>query len=270
MTRARKMGLGLGAATLGILAGPVLAAPQTFLGAGADPEVHPSFFTLEFPGLGETVSDIAYTEFDLEVDPDTGVARFLWYYQEAGSLDLPTGNPDFPVIPTGALTIRIVPGSSSGSFDDETEVFTTSEDYAIYFENDLSVFGFDSPALLPGSSTGDLSVVGAAGGVLTLEWGGSGELVNPSNPAETIPFLYTCNVSADVSAAPSCAVNDCDTGDVTGDCMVDSQDLTQVLQSFGAAGLQIPARDAGDVNYDGVIDSTDLSLLLKNFGNDCN
>ncbi|TVQ61198.1 MAG: hypothetical protein EA379_06775 [Phycisphaerales bacterium] len=55
-------------------------------------------------------------------------------------------------------------------------------------------------------------------------------------------------------------------GDITGDNIVDFNDLSLVLGQFGQSGPGLQ----GDVNGDGQVDFTDLSIVLSNFGLDCN
>lgn len=55
--------------------------------------------------------------------------------------------------------------------------------------------------------------------------------------------------------------------DLTGDGLVDENDLSQWIVDAGAANL--PSQNAyllGDLNLNGIVDSTDLGLLLNNFG----
>jgi hypothetical protein len=75
---------------------------------------------------------------------------------------------------------------------------------------------------------------------------------------------------------------ECCPGDVTGDGMVNLQDLNAVLAAFGsvAHNLQDPldpqspspngGRRYGDATGDGFINLSDLNLVLANFGTDCN
>lgn len=54
-------------------------------------------------------------------------------------------------------------------------------------------------------------------------------------------------------------------GDATGDCCVDDDDLSLVLENFGSQCTDCPA----DINGDGVVDDTDLALVLERFGDGC-
>ena len=82
----------------------------------------PGEFTLTFGGLGlNAASHITSTNYELSIDPIHGSARFVSYLQHVQPLALPGG------ISTGDITVEIVGGSSSGSFDPLTRTFTTSD-----------------------------------------------------------------------------------------------------------------------------------------------
>ena len=172
--------------------------------AVADPAA-PSSFTLDFgAGLGRSVGHISFMDIELNVDPDTGSAQFVRYYQEVDALTLPGG------ISTGDMVIEIVANSSNGTYDELTGTVDTSDEYAIYFDGDLSAFGLQSPVILPSSSLGTVAVSASNGGTITLDWAGIGQLANPydpnnpltlstpaspthrSNPMPTRPFAWDC------------------------------------------------------------------------------
>ncbi len=73
------------------------------------------------------------------------------------------------------------------------------------------------------------------------------------------PNAVTGSVSVPV-APPSCV------GDVTGDDLVDSQDLNVLLGNFG---MSVAPNTNGDLNGDGIVDSIDLNALLAVFGSAC-
>lgn len=159
----------------------------------------PGAFTLTFGGLGfSTQSNITSTTYELSVDAVQGTAHFVSYLQHVQPLILPGD------ISTGDITVEIVAGSSSGSFDAFTRTFTTSEMYAVHFAGDLSAFGLASPVLLPSNSTGALIVDAAAGGEVTMDWNGTGELSNPFDPSSPLSFTYSCAVN---TVFPSSAAN---------------------------------------------------------------
>ena len=192
----------------------------------------PSTFTLEFVGFGDTIAEIARTNLTLQLDPDAGTASLVNYYQDVDPLILPGG------ISTGALTIEIAWGSSSGTYNAATGEFSTNETYLIHFENDLSAFGMTSPAVLPGSSTGTLIRDGGDPtiGKIQLDWAGSGLLNNPFDPANPLQFNYTCNVATDFEQVPAtevCPNAGCDATDLDGDCAVGLSDVAGVLSAFG-------------------------------------
>ena len=150
----------------------------------------PGAFSLDFGGLGiHALSHITSTNYELSVDPVHGTARFVSYLQHVQPLALPGG------ISTGDITVEIVAGSSTGSFDSRTRTFTTSEMYAVHFTGDLSAFGLTSPVLLPSSSIGELAVDPVVGGEVRMDWNGSGELSNPFDPSTPLSFTYRCAVN---------------------------------------------------------------------------
>lgn len=150
----------------------------------------PGAFTLDFGDIGVVArSNITSTTYELSIDPASGTARFVSYLQHVEPLLLPGG------ISTGDITVEVVPGSSSGSFDSLTSTFTTSELYAVHFTGDLSAFGLTSPVLLPSSSTGELVVDPLAGGEVTMDWNGTGQLANPFDPSNPLTFTYRCAVN---------------------------------------------------------------------------
>jgi len=53
------------------------------------------------------------------------------------------------------------------------------------------------------------------------------------------------------------------TGDINGDCIVDTADLGGLIGSFGSAG------PFADINGDGIVDTADLGALIGNFGATC-
>ncbi len=177
-------------AALALLGAGTAMAETITLTAAADPNV-PSSFTLDFGiGFGRSTGHISLTDIEMEVDADTGAAQFVRYYQEVDPLFLPDGSS------TGNLTIEIVDGSSTGTFNDLTGTFDTDDVYAIHFEGDLSAFGLQSPVMLPSSSAGFVSVSQATGGTITMDWAGFGQLANPFDPNDPLTFEYTCSSNA--------------------------------------------------------------------------
>ncbi len=253
--------LGIGTALFGLLAASAPAwAGSTTLLAQTDPN-NPSSFALNFVDFGfVTTSAITSTFYELEFDPDAGTARFLDYYQTAEPLILPGD------ISTGDLQIAILPGSSSGTYDSATGQFTTSEYYEIHFTGDLSAYGLTSPVYLPSTSVGTVSFSDGVRGGITMDWSGNGTLNGPGGPLD---FAYVCNVSTIFEADTGCPLDGCAAGDVDRDCDVDLDDLSTLLNSFGARGPEV-LRSAGDMNYDGAIDLIDLSNVLAAYGADCN
>ena len=172
-----------------------LAGPLSIV-TSEDP-AEPGAFTLDFGDLGVVArSNITSTNYELSVDLVHGTARFVSYLQHVQPLVLPGG------FSTGDITVEVVAGSSSGTFDPFTRTFTTSELYAVHFTGDLSAFGLSSPVLLPSSSAGELVVDPVEGGEVSMNWSGSGQLANPFDPASPLTFTYVCAVNTLFPATP--------------------------------------------------------------------
>lgn len=176
--------------------GAAAQAKPVSVTAANDPALA-SFFSLDFGGEGGVASGhIAFTDIEFEVDADRGTARFVRYFQEVEPLILPGG------FSTGNLTIEIVEGSSTGSFDQLSGEFQTEEFYEIHFEGDLSAFGLESPVILPSTSSGIVTLGTDTGGRIALDWLGEGELANPFDPDNPLEFSYTCTVRAAFTPEP--------------------------------------------------------------------
>lgn len=164
----------------------VQAAP-TRVQATQDQNVE-SYFSLDFgPEMGGVSNaTITRTDMELELDGASGLARFVNYDQDVDPLTLPGG------LSTGALRIRIVPGSSTGTFNRLTGEFFTHEVYSIEFDGDLSAMGLFSPIPLASESMGVVDIETGALGRVTMNWAG-GNLAN-----EVIPFdfSYICTLFA--------------------------------------------------------------------------
>ena len=158
--------------------------------AGIDPSA-PSLFTLDFGEFGgRTTGYVINADIELEVDADAGTARFVHYYSDVEPLTLPGG------ISTGDLTIEMVEGSSSGTYDEVTGEFSTSEVYAIYFAGDLSAFGLESPVYLPSVSAGMVTLDLEVGGYISRSCTGAGQMDNPFDPLNPLDYSYTCSLNA--------------------------------------------------------------------------
>lgn len=174
------------AATVLLIASPAVLADQATLQAVENQDVE-SAFTLNFADLGiATTSRVISTRFQLAIDEDAGTAHFVSYDQQVEPLILPgpTGEP----LSTGELTIRIVPGSSTGTYNRATETFTTSEQYEISFTGDLSAVGFESPVILPSTTVGQLKGGAAGATEIQMNWTGVGQL-------GPLDFNYVCEVN---------------------------------------------------------------------------
>lgn len=152
-----------------------------------------SAFTLDFGEFGDIdglgalrTGTISSTDMELTIDPDFGIARFTRYDQEVAPIILPGG------FDTGNIRVLLVEGSSTGTFDRLTGVFVTNEEYAIFFEGDLSAFGLESPVILPSSSTGVVSLEDLTIGSVALEWVGESTI---GSGKFAIPFNYFCVVN---------------------------------------------------------------------------
>lgn len=157
-----------------------------------------STFSLNFGEYGGVSSAmIARTDYELQMDTVMGTARFASYYQEVEPLTLPGGAS------TGNIVVEVVEGSSTGTYDLRSGVFSTNELYAVHFDGDLSMFGLTSPVLLPGASTGFVALDAQSGGTITMEWAGEGALANPFDPQSLINFTYTCRVNTVFAAEPN-------------------------------------------------------------------
>ena len=174
---------------LGLLAATTVQAAPIRVNATED-SAQPGFFTLDFGAkIGSTSGQITSTDYGLEVDPEAGTARLVDYYQEVESLNL------FG-FPTGAITVEVVPGSSTGTYDKTTREFTTTELYSISFTADLSAFGLFSPIELPSTSTGTVDITpGGLNSHVNLQWAGSSDIIAGQE------FTYTCEVNTEFSAS---------------------------------------------------------------------
>ncbi|MHC5111910.1 MAG: dockerin type I domain-containing protein [Planctomycetota bacterium] len=151
-----------------------------------------SGFTLDFgfgPG-GISSALVSDTNFELEIDPIAGTARFVTYSQNVEELFLPTPNG---LVGTGEITIEIV-ASLGGTFDRETGEFSTNDVYAVHFTGDLSAFGIESPFLLPSASSAAVEYDSPNTGTTNLVWDGESEIGGTA-------FRYTCDVSGDFDSS---------------------------------------------------------------------
>lgn len=212
-----------------------------------------SDFVLDFGPGGAASANITTTRFVLDLDADDNSAGFVAYEQHVDPLILPGG------ISTGNIIVRIVPGSSSGAFDPLTGSFATAEQYLIYFEADLSMFGLVSPVTLPGASTGVAQFDSPTAGTISMAWSGSGELQNPSDPGQPIPFDYVCHVNT-VFTKPFGDLN-CD-GATNG---FDIEAFVTLLSDPADYAASYPGCDMGngDFNQDGTVNGFDIGSFIE-------
>lgn len=206
-------------------------------------------FTLIFGEGAEerSTAQITSTTYELQINPEHGVARFVRYDQEIDPLTLPGG------FSTGDISVRIVPGSSSGTFNDETGFFSTTEQYEISFTGDLSALGLTSPVILPSASSGTVSGDGA--GTIQLLWGDENVQVG------ALIFSYTCEVNALFDATL--------VGDLDRDDDVDLSDFSAFQNCYGGAGNP-PAVGCidpvfADMDGDNDVDLSDFASLSRNY-----
>ena len=174
------------------------AADPVALVATQTPNPASSFsLDFDFGAFVETSSaQISQTDFELEIDADLGTAQFAQYKQSIAPLILPGG------FSTGNIRVEVVPGSSVGTLNVLTGVFTTEELYAVYFDGDLSAFHLTSPVVLPSTSAGTVKLSALSGGDVLMAWAGTSQLLNPFDPLTVISFKYTCEVTADFAPEP--------------------------------------------------------------------
>lgn len=236
------------------LSASAVRAESAFLVADNHPDLE-SFFTLDFGEMGGVTSAfITNTRFVLDVDAKEGTARFVEYHQDIEPLILPGG------ISTGDITIEIVEGSSSGTFDPKTNEYMTTELYAIFFTEDLSMFGVESPLILESTSNGILDMDSNVTGTIAMEWEGGSDLQNPGDPKNPIEFTYTCTVNSQFAQAG--------TGDFNADDHVDFEDYLELRVCF-VEHLDSPvgsACAAGDFDVDGDIDFDDVAAFRSVYG----
>ncbi len=101
---------------------------------------------------------------------------------------------------------------------------------------------------------------GAAEAVLGTGFGGTfrGVIAMGMGP-DRLPYILTAAAQLIRLERAFCA------GDVDGDGLVDSADLTAVVSNYQETGPGV----AGDVNHDGAVDFLDLSAVLAEFGASC-
>ena len=161
-----------------------------------------SSFTFDFGnGFLETAM-ISNTQFTLEVDPVSlpgGSAEFKSYYQEIASINLPDPFGGTDPIPTGNITVEILPGTGGqGSYNFATGEFTTSEVYRVHFSGDLSAYGLtDGFVDLPSFSTGTITLEESVG---TIQQRWEGEYTFPGS---SVTIQYRCAVNTQIVPEPN-------------------------------------------------------------------
>ncbi|MCG3128586.1 MAG: hypothetical protein CHACPFDD_03475 [Phycisphaerae bacterium] len=213
-----------------------------------------STFTLDFGDVGGTSeAQISQTQFVLQFDAAAGTARFVDYDQQIEPLLL------FGMFDTGDITVTIVPGSSSGTYNPATGEFTTTEYYEIAFEGDLSMFGLTSPVVLPSTSSGVVTFETPGTGRIRQAWAGEGELGNPNDPENPISFTYTCNVNTVFSRQ---------FGDMNCDGAINGFDIDPFLLAItapGDFGTTYPGCDITNADFsgDGNVNGLDVEPFVN-------
>lgn len=208
-------------------------------------------FSLDFGDGNPRTAFISDTTYDLRVDEITGTAKFVSYEQFVDPIEIPVGPGQF--LSTGDLTIRVLPGTSTGSYADATGVFTTAESYEISFTGDLSPIGFSSPVILPSASSGTVTFGTDISGTVNQIWQGE-TLVGQ------FPLRYTCRVNTTFAVRFP--------GDLNCDTAVSAQDISPFVTAItnpAAFAEQFPNCDIGlaDINGDGFVSVGDISPFVN-------
>lgn len=143
---------------------------------------------------------------------------------------------------------------------------------------------FGPTATITGGFTGD-DFTAVPEGVALTDFGGDlggylDAVVVPNLPAGATQFVYLESSGWGISNSPDPVIGStvgydavliaayapqpCP-GDINGDRVVDSTDLSILLGNFGGPG----GAAQGDVDGNGIVDSTDLAILLSVFGSTC-
>ncbi len=236
-------------------AGLMVASTQaqlTSMKAEHDPQAA-NFFTLDFQDGTPRNAEISATNFDLRLDAKTGAALFVSYQQQIDSIDIPIGGG--LTIPTGEITVRVVPGSSTGTFDAEANTFSTQEDYEISFTEDLSAIGFVSPVILPSSSTGTVTFDPTTGiaqiGQISQIWEGETQV-------GAFPLLYRCEVNTTFQTRL--------VGDMSCDGSLGVDDIggfVGALTDPNYPGTPLCDASVADVNGDGAVTVGDINGFVE-------
>lgn len=186
-----------------LLAGITNAGPQTFVATLDQTPGLESSFTFDFGGGFLESATISDTEFTLEVDSDAsplGSARFLSYQQQIESINLPDPTGGSTPIPTGALTVEVLKGTSNpGTYNATTGEFTTSETYRIHYTGDLSAYGLLGGFVdLPSQSAGRIM---EDNGITRIQQNWAGTYTFPGT---NVTLGYTCSVNTQVVPEPGC------------------------------------------------------------------
>lgn len=190
-----------------ILVAPANAIPQVLPATQDFTPGYESSFNLDFGGGFQRSAFISQTNYELEIDaePVGGAARFLSYTQSVDSIDMPNplfgqvGQPEF--LPTGAISVSIVPGTSGASsylLSGNTGEFSTTESYLISWTEDLTNLGLGTvnggSLEFPSTSQGTIEFLTQSSGRINQVWSGV---------FEPLGLTYTCFVNTTFVPEPA-------------------------------------------------------------------
>jgi hypothetical protein len=187
------------------LLGTVQADPVVYQARHDSSPGYESHFTFDFGGGFTETAAITNTEFSLWIDDlvlPSGDARFLSYFQEIDSVNLPDPQGGTTPIPTGQITVEIVGGTSgNGTYNPSTGAFSTSEVYRIHFNGDLSAYGLTAGYVdLPSTSQGTISFENNLGRI-QQRWEGSYTF-----PGSNVSVNYQCAANTVIVPEPASAI----------------------------------------------------------------
>ncbi len=140
---------------------------------------------------------------------------------------------------------------------------TRGESYIFQMSGTPSIHPFIVTTTASGGAGAVLYNDGVAGQNAT----GNAQLTFSVQPTAPDQLYYACHNHANMGWQLNIVDPPC-VGDLTGDLMIDLDDLSIVLVNFGITSGATP--EQGDFDGDGDIDLDDLSTLLVVFGTSCN
>lgn len=215
----------------------------------------PNSFSLNFGDGVDRISQITDTTYDLRLNETAGAAQFVSYEQFVAPIEIPIGPGQ--VLSTGDLTIRVLPGTSSGTYDVASGQFSTQESYEISFTGDLSMIGFFSPVILPSQSSGQVTYASDNTGSVEQIWEGAVDM-------GPIQLTYVCRVNTTFAQRL--------VGDLNCDSQLTANDIGHFVQALTRPADYIASHpgcdiDLADVNGDGVTSVGDIALFIQTLTN---